>query len=65
MRAGIYNAMPDEGVALQGRRPLVDAASVHLVSPQWAARVVSPLHDVLSDTNAVRCSRTTPTATCT
>ena len=49
IRAGIYNAMPDEGVALQGARPLVDAASVHLVSPQWAARVVSPLHDVLSD----------------
>ena len=30
-------------------RPLVETARVHLVSPQWAARVVSPLHDVLSD----------------
>lgn len=30
-------------------RPLVDTVSVHVVSPQWAARVVSPLHDVLSE----------------
>ena len=30
-------------------RPLVDTVSVHMVSPQWAARVVSPLHDVLSE----------------
>ena len=29
-------------------RPLVDTVSVHMVSPPWAARVVSPLHDVLS-----------------
>lgn len=30
-------------------RPLVEMVSGHIVSPQWAARVVSPLHDVLSD----------------
>lgn len=30
--------------------PLVDTVSAHIVSPQWAARVVSPLHDVLSET---------------
>ena len=30
-------------------RPLVDTVSIHMVSPQWAARVVSPLHDVLSE----------------
>ena len=30
-------------------RPLVDTVSVHVVSPQWAARVVSPLHDFLSE----------------
>ena len=29
--------------------PLVDTVSVHMVSPHWAARVVSPLHDVLSE----------------
>ena len=29
--------------------PLVDTVSVHVVSPHWAARVVSPLHDVLSE----------------
>jgi uncharacterized protein (DUF1015 family) len=36
-------------VALDLARPLVDTVNVHLVSPQWAARVVSPLHDVLSE----------------
>jgi uncharacterized protein (DUF1015 family) len=36
-------------LALHLARPLVDTVNVHLVSPQWAARVVSPLHDVLSD----------------
>ena len=30
-------------------RPLVDAVTPHVVSPQWAHRVVSPLHDVLSE----------------
>lgn len=30
-------------------RPLVDTVSVHMVSPQWATRVVSPMHDVLSE----------------
>ena len=35
---------------LQLARPLVDTVSVHVVSRQWAARVVSPLHDVLSET---------------
>ena len=30
-------------------RPLVDTVNVHVVSPQWADRVVSPLHDVLSE----------------
>jgi uncharacterized protein (DUF1015 family) len=30
-------------------RPLVDTVSVHMVSPQWAPRVVSPMHDVLSE----------------
>jgi len=29
--------------------PLVDTVSVHVVSPHWAARVVSPLHDVLTE----------------
>ena len=29
--------------------PLVDTVNVHVVSPHWAARVVSPLHDVLSE----------------
>ena len=37
-------------LALPRARPLVDSVRVHLVSPQWAARVVSPLHDVLSET---------------
>lgn len=31
-------------------RPLVDSVTAHVVSPYWAARVVSPLHDVLSET---------------
>src|SRR5690242_8496642 len=30
-------------------RPLVDTVSVHIVSPHWATRVVSPMHDVLSE----------------
>ena len=30
-------------------RPLVDTLSVHMVSPHWATRVVSPMHDVLSE----------------
>ena len=30
-------------------RPLVDSVTAHVVSPQWATRVVSPLHDVLSE----------------
>jgi uncharacterized protein (DUF1015 family) len=30
-------------------RPLVQSVTGHIVSPGWAARVVSPLHDVLSD----------------
>jgi uncharacterized protein (DUF1015 family) len=30
-------------------RPLVQSVSGHIVSPRWAARVVSPLHDVLSE----------------
>lgn len=30
-------------------RPLVDTVTAHIVSPQWATRVVSPLHDVLSE----------------
>jgi uncharacterized protein (DUF1015 family) len=44
LRASLHNAMPDHGVD-----ELVDTVSVHMVSPQWAARVVSPLHDVLSE----------------
>jgi uncharacterized protein (DUF1015 family) len=35
--------------AQQLARPLVDSVSVQVVSPQWAGRVVSPLHDVLSE----------------
>jgi uncharacterized protein (DUF1015 family) len=35
--------------AYEVARPLVDTVSVHMVSPRWAARVVSPLHDVLSE----------------
>jgi uncharacterized protein (DUF1015 family) len=31
-------------------RPLVGSVAGHVVSPQWAQRVVSPLHDVLSET---------------
>jgi uncharacterized protein (DUF1015 family) len=31
-------------------RPLVGAVTAHIVAPTWAARVVSPLHDVLSET---------------
>ena len=31
-------------------RSLVDTVTAHIVTPQWAARVVSPLHDVLSET---------------
>lgn len=31
-------------------RPLVDTVTAHIVTPQWAARVVSPPHDVLSET---------------
>ena len=31
-------------------RQLVDTVTAHIVSPQWATRVVSPLHDVLSET---------------
>lgn len=30
-------------------RPLVDSVVGHVVSPKWAARVVSPLHDVISE----------------
>ena len=30
-------------------RRLVDTVSAHLVTPEWAARVVSPLHDVLTE----------------
>jgi uncharacterized protein (DUF1015 family) len=30
-------------------RPLVQSVSGHVVDPRWAARVVSPLHDVLSE----------------
>jgi uncharacterized protein (DUF1015 family) len=30
-------------------RPLVQSVSGHIVTPRWAARVVSPLHDVLSE----------------
>jgi uncharacterized protein (DUF1015 family) len=30
-------------------RPLVQSVSGHLVTPRWAPRVVSPLHDVLSE----------------
>lgn len=30
-------------------RPLVASVTAHVVSPQWATRVVSPLHDVLSE----------------
>ncbi len=30
-------------------RPLVGSVTAHVVSPQWATRVVSPLHDVLSE----------------
>jgi uncharacterized protein (DUF1015 family) len=37
-------------LAVEPARPLVDTVSVRLVSPRWAARVVSPLHDVLSET---------------
>jgi uncharacterized protein (DUF1015 family) len=29
--------------------PLVTGVSAHMVAPHWAARVVSPLHDVLSE----------------
>jgi uncharacterized protein (DUF1015 family) len=36
-------------LALHPTRPLVDTVSVHVVSPEWASRVVSPLHDVLSE----------------
>jgi uncharacterized protein (DUF1015 family) len=35
--------------AHQSARPLVDSVVGHVVSPQWAARVVSPLHDVISE----------------
>jgi uncharacterized protein (DUF1015 family) len=35
---------------LHRARPLVDSVTAHVVSPQWATRVVSPLHDVLSET---------------
>lgn len=35
--------------AYEVARPLVETVSVHLVAPEWAARVVSPLHDVLSE----------------
>ena len=37
-------------VAHDVARPLVDSVTAHVVSPQWAPRVVSPLHDVLSET---------------
>ena len=30
-------------------RPLVGAVTAHMVTAEWAARVVSPLHDVLTD----------------
>jgi uncharacterized protein (DUF1015 family) len=30
-------------------RPLVDTVTARMVTPQWAGRVVSPLHDVLSE----------------
>lgn len=30
-------------------RPLVDPVTANMVSPEWATRVVSPLHDVLSE----------------
>ncbi len=36
--------------APRGSRPLVGGVRAHLVAPEWAARVVSPLHDVLSET---------------
>ena len=34
----------------QVTRPLVHSVTAHIVAPQWAPRVVSPLHDVLSET---------------
>jgi uncharacterized protein (DUF1015 family) len=30
-------------------RPLIGAVTAHMVTAEWAARVVSPLHDVLTD----------------
>lgn len=33
------------------RRGLVDAVTAHIVSSRWAPRVVSPLHDVLSESD--------------
>lgn len=38
-------------VLQHGARPLVQMVSAHIVSPQWAPRVVSPLHDVLSESD--------------
>ncbi len=30
-------------------RPVVDTVRAHMVTAEWAARVVSPLHDVLTE----------------
>jgi uncharacterized protein (DUF1015 family) len=35
--------------AHRSSRPLVGGVHAHMVAPDWAARVVSPLHDVLSE----------------
>jgi uncharacterized protein (DUF1015 family) len=41
--------MAVEHLAHQLARPLVNSVSALMVAPEWAARVVSPLHDVLSE----------------
>ena len=40
---------PPRLLAHHPARPLVNPVTAQLVTPQWAGRVVSPLHDVLTD----------------
>ena len=40
---------PHHHVAHHSALPLVNPVAGHMVTPQWASRVVSPLHDVLTD----------------
>jgi uncharacterized protein (DUF1015 family) len=42
-----HSATPGTGTPTESR-PLVDTLSAYMVTPQWAARVVSPLHDALT-----------------